>query len=282
MMVDTSDVSTPTTAEIATTRRLAFWQITGIFATVAWLPSRLTFAQGAAGNIAAQDNIAIKIELGRLARRTDVLRRQTVEDGQEKPQSAVTRFKSEEPEISTGLSILFNERISEDKWNPLVSARQVELAIGLERLKIRLAPTPDEVGESIKRPLPEVKPAANEDVLKVLLQILLDAFGVKELGKALIDTLLADATIKTVLTELRSALKAKHYGLAALELERLLAVIVSPRLIQLIGSKLGQKEVELILRRIVVRFVPFIGWGYMATCLLVSIYHNRSSIERLL
>lgn len=264
------------------TRRLAVWQLTGIFAAGACLPSRLAIAQGAAGTLAEQDNIAIKRELGGVARRTDVLLRQTVEDGVEQPARAVTRFKSEEQKISTDLSVLFNERISEDKWAPLVTASQVDLAIGLQNRKIRLAPTPAEVMESIKRPLPEVKPASTEDALNVLLTILLDAFGIRELGTGLVDLLLGDTPIKEALTQLRRALKGKHYGQAALELERLLALIVSPRIIQLVGVKFGVKNVELVLRRIIVRFVPFIGWGYMATCLLVSIYHNRENIERLL
>lgn len=272
----------PPTGEVLPTRRLAAWQLTGLVATAVSLPSRTALAQGAAASLATQENISIKIELGRLARRTDTLRRRTIEDGAERPADAATRFKSEEAKISPELSTLFNDRISEDKWDPLVSARQVELAIALERLKVRLAPTSDEVAESIKRPLAEVKPAANEDIFNVLLTVLLDAFGVKELGKALVDLLLADAPVKTVIEQLRRALKAKHYGEAALELERLLATVVSPRVLQLIGSKFGQKELELVLKRVVVRFVPFIGWGYMATCLLVSIYHNRASIERML
>ena len=109
----------------------------------------------------------------------------------------------------------------------------------------------------------------------------MDTLGIKELGKALVDLLFGDALFKEVLTRIGAAVRAKQYAQAALEIERLLTILVSPRILAAVEAKLGRAGVERILTRVAVRFVPFIGWAYTATCLLVSIYHNREKIERL-
>jgi len=239
-------------------------------------------AQGGQINQANQANLSAKRDIGRLASRADTLLRRTVEDGAERPGAAVDRFLSQQKEISSELSSIFNTRVKEDEWLPLVTAQNLDLALGLQALKIRLAPTPEEVTNSVTQPLPTVNPAPHESAFNVLLTIALDTPGLRELSAKLVEQLLKDGPTMSVLKNLRVALKAKQYGQAALELEALLKTIVSPRLYPLIVKAVGGEGAKKVLRAIVVRFVPFIGWAYTATCLLVSIYHNRDKIEALL
>src|SRR5690348_3262906 len=217
---------------------------------------------------AAAQNLDVKREIGRVANKTDDLLLATVEGGAENPGGATGRFLTQQKEISGELSSIFNTRVSEDKWLSLVPARNLDLALALQERKIRLAPTKDEINKSISQPLPKVKPAPHKDAFHVILAVLLDALGIQELSAKLVEVLLKDGLTMNVLKRLRAALKAKQYGQAALELEALLKVLVSPRLYPLIVKAVGEDGLKKVLRAIVVRFVPFIGWAYAATCLL--------------
>jgi hypothetical protein len=55
--------------------------------------------------------------------------------------------------------------------------RELDLALTMQPLVIRLAPTSQEVEAAIKQPLPQIEPLAGDEAEDVLLTIVLDALG---------------------------------------------------------------------------------------------------------
>jgi hypothetical protein len=222
-----------------------------------------------------------RLAIGDLARRTAGLLYVTVDDGGERPDTAVTRFETQQREISPMLANIINP-LKEEEQLQLTTPREYALALSMVQHKVPLAPPSTELDQSIKRPLPSLDPAPQDTLLDVLLDIFMDALGIKELGKVAKNLILADTSLKQILMRIGNAVRAKQYGEAALQLERLLAVLASPRVMILIEQQVGEKAVRQILTQFATRFVPFIGWGYTVTCLLVSIYHNREKLAKLL
>ena len=85
------------------------------------------------------------------------------------------------------------------------------------------------------------------------------------------------ATWRLPLEDAAAALKSERYGLAALELERLMRVMVLPNTVAAIADNLGKDAVRTLYKSLAVRFVPFIGWTFFDTCLLATIYFNRDT-----
>jgi hypothetical protein len=71
--------------------------------------------------------------------------------------------------------------------------------------------------------------------------------------------------------------KAGRYGLAALELERLMYEMTRPSTIAALTDNLGKDAMRKMYKTLVVRFVPFVGWTYFVALLLVTIYFNRDT-----
>ena len=73
-------------------------------------------------------------------------------------------------------------------------------------------------------------------------------------------------------------MKAQRFGLAALELERVMRAMVLPGNIAAIEENLtARNPARTLYKSLVVRFVPFVGWSYFDTLLLATIYYNRDT-----
>ena len=227
---------------------------------------------------AAQD---ARRDAGWLGRRADNLLRQTVADGPLHSAQAVVRFRHEQIRLARDLAALFNSRVSEDDWLLVVPTRELDLALAMQPLAIRLAPAADEVEAMVKRPLPVIEPLAGDQATDVLHAIILAALGL-ERRVALFELLRNNVMLELALKDAAEAVKTQRYGLAALELERIMRVIVLPETVAAITDNLGTGARYRFYKSLTVHFVPFIGWTYFVTFLLATIYLNRDTTAAVL
>ncbi len=193
-------------------------RLTGALAATAVLAPRLaaqTFTESSISQ-AAQD---ARRDVGRLSRRADNLLRLTVADGPERDASAVRRFRIEQVGLMRELAVIFNSRVSEDDWLLVTPVRELDLALAMRPLVIRLAPTADEVEAAIKQPIAQIEPLAGDRADDVLLTMVLGALGLPR-HVALFEQLRNDRGLAPALKDAAAAVKAQRFGLAALELER--------------------------------------------------------------
>jgi hypothetical protein len=251
-------------------------RLTGALAAAAVLAPRRLAAQTFTASSISQAAQDARRDVGRLSLHADNLLRLTVADGPERGASAVRRFRSEQIGLARDLATIFNSRVSEDDWLLVVPMRELDLALTMQQLVIRLAPTADEVEAAIKQPLPQIEPLAGDTVEDVLLTIVLGALGV-ERHVALFEQLRNDRTLAAAAEGAAGALKSERYGLAALELERLMRGMVQPGTVVAIAEDLGKDSTRTLYKALVVRFVPFVGWTYFVTLLLATIYFNRDT-----
>jgi hypothetical protein len=239
------------------------------------LPARLLAQTFTASSIsqAAQD---ARRDVGRLSRRADSLLRLTVADGPTRSAAAVRRFRAEQVTLARDLAAVFNGRVSEDDWLLVSPVRELDLALTMQALVIRLAPSIDEVEAAVKAPLAQIEPLAGDSADDVLLSIVLAVLGL-ERRVALFEQLRNDRALAAALRDAAAAVKAQRYGLAALELERLMRVIVLPDNVQAIAENLGNEQRRRLYKSLILRFVPFVGWTYFDTLLLATIYYNRDT-----
>lgn len=215
-------------------------------------------------------------EVGRLARRADDLLRLTVADGPDHSAVAVRRFRVQQVRLARDLAAIFNGGVSEDDWLLVSPTRELDLALSMQPLVIRLAPTPEEVEAALKQPLVQIEPLAGDTADDVLLALVLAVMGL-ERRVALFEQLRNDRLLAAALQDAAAAVKAQRYGLAALELERLMRLMVLPDTVAAIAENLGNAARRTLYHALVVRFVPFVGWTYFVTLLLATIYYNRDT-----
>jgi hypothetical protein len=178
--------------------------------------------------------------------------------------------------LARDLAAVFNSRVSEDDWLLIAPMRELDLALAMRPLVIRLAPTADEVEAAIKQPLAQIEPLAGDNAEDVLLTMVLSALGLPR-HVALFEQLRNDRGLAAAAEGTAGALKSERYGLAALELERLMRTMVLPATVAAIAYDLGKDAPTKLYKALVVRFVPFIGWTYFVTLLLATIYYNRDT-----
>jgi hypothetical protein len=258
-----------------TARRDLLRRAGGFAATAVFAPP-LAAAQTFTATSISQAAQEARRDVGLLARRADNLLRLTVADGPERSASAVRRFRAEQIPLARDLATIFNSRVSEDDWLLVAPTRELDLALTMQPLVIRLAPTSQEVEAAIKQPLPQIEPLAGDEAEDVLLTIVLDALGLAR-RVALFEVLKDDRALVAALKDAAAAVKARRYGLAALELERLMRVTVLPRTVAAVAENLGKDSIRTLYKSLVVRFVPFLGWTYFDTLLLATIYYNRDT-----
>jgi hypothetical protein len=258
-----------------TARRNLLRRAGGFAATAVFAPP-LAAAQTFTATSISQAAQEARRDVGLLARRADNLLRLTVADGPERSASAVRRFRAEQIPLARDLATIFNSRVSEDDWLLVAPTRELDLALTMQPLVIRLAPTSQEVEAAIKQPLPQIEPLAGDEAEDVLLTIVLDALGLAR-RVALFEVLKDDRALVAALKDAAAAVKARRYGLAALELERLMRVTVLPRTVAAVAENLGKDSIRTLYKSLVVRFVPFLGWTYFDTLLLATIYYNRDT-----
>jgi hypothetical protein len=237
-----------------------------------WLAEAQTFTASSISQ-AAQD---ARRDVGRLSRRADNLLRLTVADGPAHGAVAVRRFRAEQVGLARDLAAVFNSRVSEDDWLLVVPTAELDLALTIRPLVIRLAPTNDEVEVAIKQPLAQIEPLPGDTAEDVLLTIALGALGI-ERHVAMFEQLRNDRALAGATEAAAGALKSERYGLAALELERLMRTMTLPDNVAIISENLGPEAVRRMYKTLVVRFVPFIGWTYFVTLLLATVYYNRET-----
>ena len=110
-----------------------------------------------------------------------------------------------------------------------------------------------------------------------VLAIVLATLGFSGRDQALEQELRRDPALDAAIKSSGAALTAHRYGLAALEFERLLRVMVLPRTVAVLSARRGADAQRRLYRALAVRFVPFIGWSYLTAELLASVYLNRDS-----
>ena len=257
------------------TRRRDLLAIAGALAVSGFAPGRAAAQRFTATSISQAAQQARR-DAGRLARRADNLLRLTAADGPERGAAAVRRFRAEQAALARELAAIFNTRVSEDDWLLVVPTRELDLALTMQPLVIRLAPTADEAEAAIKQPLPQIEPLVGDRAEDVLLTIVLDALGLTR-RVALFEQLKDDSILGAALKDAARAVKARHYGLAAMELERVMRAMVLPGTVAAIDENLGKNSTRTLYQSLVVRFVPFVGWSYFDTLLLATIYFNRDT-----
>lgn len=257
-------------------RRLLLRSAAGLAVAAACAPRRAVAQVFTATSIsqAAQD---ARRDVGQLARRADDLLRLTIADGAERGRNAISRFRADRASLTRELAVIFNGRVSEDDWLLVVPTRELELVLEIRPLFIRLAPTKDEVEASLKQPLVQIEMRGNDDAADVVLAIVLAALGFARRDKGLSDRLKGDIALNAALKSAAGAVKSHDYGLAAFELERLMWVIVQPRIVAAMTEQAGRDAPRTLYKSLVVGFVPFVGWTYFVTLLLATIYYNRDS-----
>jgi hypothetical protein len=243
----------------------------------------------AAGPAAAQTFTATAIsqaaqnarrDVGRLARRAGNLLRQTVADGPERGAPAVRRFRGEQVHLARDLAAIFNGGVSEDDWLLIVPTAELELVLIMRPLVIRIAPKPDEVETAVQQPLPKIEPGQNDTIEDVTLMLALASLGVAG-DAALFASLRADSALAAALKDAATALKARRYGLAAFEFERLMRVLVQPRNVEALSGG-SPDRARALYKVLTVWFVPFIGWPFFIARLLAITYQARDTTAPML
>lgn len=244
--------------------------------TVAALVPRLAAAQTFTATAISQAAQQARRDVGRLSRRADNLLRQTVADGLDRSGAAVRRFRSEQANLARDLATIFNGRVSEDDWLLIVPTAELDLVLAMQPLVVRIAPRKDEVEASIRDPLPKAEGLVGDDPEDVVLMLVLASLGVRTDDPALRASLKDDNALAGALRDTTAALRARRYGLAAFELERLLNFVVLPRNVEAMAGHDRERE-RAIYRTLVVWFVPFVGWSFFVARLLASTYQARDA-----
>jgi len=255
--------------------RRSLLRMAAAFAGATLMP-RASLAQHYSETTISQAAQNARREAGLLGRRADDLLRATVADGFAHDVSAVRRFRAEQVWLARDLSRLLNTRVSEDDWLLIVPTRQLDLALAMQPMFIRIVPSADEVEAAVKKPLAQIEPLAGDHAEDVLLAIVLDALGLpRQVG--IFETLRNEPNLELALGDTAAALKSRRYGLTALELERVMRAVVLPNNIAAVSDNFGQEGVYRLYKSLVLRFVPFVGWTFFDTLLLATIYYNRDT-----
>jgi hypothetical protein len=252
----------------------------GLAAAAAFAPQQ-TLAQLYSQTTISKAAQEARREVGRLGQRADNMLRHVVEGGPEHGAEAVQRFRTEQNVLAHELVLVLNTRVSEDDWLLIVPTRELDLVLTMQPLAIRIAPTADEVEAALNQPLPQVEPLAGDTAEDVLLTIVLDALGV-ERRVALFEQLRNDRALASAAEGTTAALKSESYGLAALQLERVMRATTTPDMIAAITDNLGTEARYRLYKSLSVRFVPFVGWTYFTALLLATIYYNRDTTATVL
>jgi len=257
--------------------------LVGLVATqaAALLLPRLSTAQRFTASSISQAAQDARREVGRLGQRADNMLRHVIEAGPEREAEAVGRFQNEQGPLARELAVVLNRQVSEDDWLLIVPTRELDLVLAMQPLAIRIAPTSDMVENALKEPLVQIEPLPGDTADDVLLTLVLDILSVKR-RVALFEVLRNDRLLAAAVRDAVAAVKARRFGLAVLELERVMRAITLPGIVTAISENLGKEAAPNLYNTLVVRFVPFIGWTYFTALLLATIYYNRDTTATVL
>lgn len=220
-------------------------------------------------------------DVGRLARRADNLLRQTVTDGPDRGGAAVRRFRAEQVHLGRDLAAIFNGGVSEDDWLLIVPTPELDLALTMQPLVVRLAPRPEEIEAAVKEPLPKIEPLAADGIEDVVLMIVIASLGLPPGDAAVFAQLRDDNALAAALRDIAAALKARRYGLAALEFERLMRLVTLPRNVEILVGR-NRDRTRALYKALTVWFLPFIGWPFFTARLLAITYQARDTAAPML
>ncbi len=249
----------------------------GVLGLAAILTPRLAAAQTFTATSISQAAQEARRDAGLLARRADDLLRLTVADGPERGRNAVGRFRADRLALGRELAAIFNSRVSEDDWLLVAPTRELELALAMRPLVVRLAPSEADLEASFKAPLAQVEPKSGEGADDAVLAIVLATLGFGERDDVLTAQLRSETTFDAAVKSAGNAVKAHRYGLAAFEFERLMRMVVLPRHVAIIAGRRGAGAARTLYQSLVVHFVPFIGWSYFTAELLAAVYLSRDT-----
>jgi len=233
----------------------------------------------------SQASLNARRDIGRLVWQADNLLRQTVADGEERAPAAVRRFRAERAAISRNMAALLNSRVSEDDWPLLVPTSQIELQLAMQPLAIRLAPAGTAVEAAVAAPLPKIAPAQGDDLAGTLLVLIFGSLGLDRAVPnldGLVARLKADGALRSALDSVSAALRSRHYGIAAFEIERLMRLVTGSVNAASIAELIGKDGLRTAYGGIVLYFVPFAGWGYFTAYVLATLYDSREALGPLL
>jgi hypothetical protein len=242
----------------------------------AWALRRPASAQVYSQTTISQAAQNARREVGRLGQSADSLLRHVVEAGPEHGAEAVQRFRTRQRPLARALGGVLNKQVSEDDWLLIVPTRELDLALAMQPLAIRIVPTADEVEAMLQEPLPQVEPLPGDKAADALHMIVLASLGL-ERRVALFEQMRNDPLLADALDDAAEAVKAERYGLAALELERVMRAATAPPVVAAVVDNLGPGARYRLYKSVTSRFVPFIGWTYFTAFLLAAVYLNRDT-----
>jgi hypothetical protein len=101
---------------------------------------------------------------------------------------------------------------------------------------------------------------------------LLAALGVKDVWEAILDVLETDNP--ELLRELGEAIAQRNSGRIKTALGRILRFFASRPFFKALAKRIGEKEAERVVGKILSKFVPFLGWAIFIGCFIYAIFEE--------
>jgi hypothetical protein len=152
----------------------------------------------------------------------------------------------------------------------------------MQRSGVPLNPPAEIIEAELAHLTPEAQPASGESLWSVLLDILLETFGIRDLVRAkVVDLVAKNQSLKSLFDDLAEAVLHRDLALVALRTEQVLAFLFGPDMLYTIETALGRAALEEILGVIGAQFVPFIGWALLIASFIIAVAHNWDKLQNL-
>jgi hypothetical protein len=126
---------------------------------------------------------------------------------------------------------------------------------------------------------PEGGDGKSEDLIDVVLDIVKDVFGIKDLDVKGVEKILEELGWRYFLSQVGQAIRASNPGAAAQIIRAALAKLAAtPGILQTIEAVLGKQVTKDILIRVGARFVPLLGWPVLVAATLFAIAKHRQRL----
>lgn len=122
----------------------------------------------------------------------------------------------------------------------------------------------------------------SDTLLDVLLDIILDTFGIPEAARDVFAELLSDEDGTRLLSEIAEAVRGEDWSGLSRHSRQLLASLLGRNARQLLRERLDTPVFHRVILALGSRAVPYLGWALMAGNLVVSLLQNRDRILELL
>jgi hypothetical protein len=156
------------------------------------------------------------------------------------------------------------------RLDPVTVDIQISIIKKLEAENLPVTPPSTAVTPA---PIPSLVPGVGESDIVVLGDIIFEILGIVVSDKSLIvEFMNRDTAIQAALEKALSAITTKSWDDLAPAVEDCLKLMVA--FLVTARSKLADTAARGMLQRLAVGCVPIIGWGYIAGCVIVSIWAN--------